>query len=791
MIEDKELRDLFQAESEEHLQNLDNGLLNLENDPHNQPLLDEVFREAHSLKGAARMLGIIEVETIAHRLEDMLGKAKSGKIKLTSDLIDKIYYGLDCIRKFVNEAVNDEPAELDVDEVIARLEEDGALEQSAPKEDKKTEEKKAVESASEPVQKESEMVAKIEEKEVQKVDVGQESESLKEEAIKKEEMEEQQEKINQIDETLKGYTKKYRIETIRVEPQKLDALMTQSGELTVTKIRISRRLSEIEELVSNWEEWSREIFSMRMLIRELENSSLNGNGDKFISFLNEEISRVEELGNMLKRIETAASEDNSRLDLIANNLEEGIRSVRLLPLSTIFNLFPRMVRDLSRQQGKEVRLLMEGEDTSADKHILEEMKDPLMHMIRNAIDHGIETPEEREKLGKPHLATIWLRAYQTATNIVIEVIDDGRGIGLENVKEKAIAKGICSREDFTHMSDEQIRSLIFSSGFSTSSYVTDVSGRGVGLDVVRANIERLKGTITVDSTPEIGTTFRVYLPITLATTRVLIVKLGSRVYAIPVEFVETSILVNDEDIFYIEGKETINLEGSPVSVAHLSELLEMEHGENRKEEDKKRLSCIIISIGEEKLGVIVDALIDEQEVVLKPLGGVLKRVRNVSGATILGTGELCIILNPVDLIKSVRKRTITSSIKQSVQERTQRETILLVEDSITTRTQERRILESAGYDVITAVDGADAYSKLTSQNFDAVVSDIQMPNMDGFVLTERIRTDKQYSDLPVILVTSLSSEEDRRRGLEVGANAYITKGTFDQKVLLDTLDRLV
>ena len=530
-------------------------------------------------------------------------------------------------------------------------------------------------------------------------------------------------------------------------------------------------------------------------MREIERSEdLNGFKQDINSYLNKEIIRVEQFGENLKQIQVSTAEDSARLELIANKMEEGIRSIRLLPLSTIFNLFPRMVRDLAKQQKKNIRLVMEGEDTTADKYILEEMKDPLMHMIRNAIDHGIEKPTNREIAGKPRTASIWLRAYQTAQNIIIEVIDDGKGLDIEAIKQRAIEKGIHNSEELENMTQEQIYSLIFSSGFSTSTMITDVSGRGVGLDVVKTNIEKLKGTIHVESQPGNGSTFRIRLPITMATTRVLIVFVDDRVYAIPVEFVKTSILVDESEIFNLEGKETIILQGEPVSIIRLSALLDINYEvktRNSKviKKDNKSLHCIIISVGDEKLGLIVDALIDEQEVVLKPLGGVLKRVRNVSSATILGTGEVCIILNPSDLIKSVKTKTTTFANQKIVEESKEPQKILLVEDSITTRTQEKRILEGAGYHVVTAVDGVDAYTRLTSEQFDAIVADIEMPNMDGFVLTEKLRKDSKYKDIPIILVTSLSSDEDKRRGLEVGANAYITKGGFDQKVLLDTIKR--
>lgn len=767
MIDDKELRELFKAESEEHLQHLDAGLLRLETHPDDQATLAEVFREAHSLKGAARMLGVSDVETLAHRFEDMLGAARRGETVLAPETLDRLYGGLDAMRKLVHEAVTGEPAGVKVVSLLAQLSD-----------------------AASGVAAESTPPANRREPSAHSADTAQEAERTAEDGL--------------------AQTHRYHIETMRVDPQKLDALMTQAGELTVTKIRLARRLAEMEEIVAFWEEWSRETFANRFgrsaarlaPSRNGARGTSHDEAQRLRSGHERERERLEQLGVLLNRWRSAAYEDNARLDFVANALDEGIRTIRLLPLSTIFQLFPRMVRDLARDQSKAIQLVIEGGETTADKRILEEMKDPLMHIIRNAIDHGIEAPEARARGGKPHTAGIRLRASQTATNIVIEVSDDGRGLDLETIQHTALRRRVCREDELAVMTPTQIQSLIFASGFSTSALVTDVSGRGVGLDVVRTTVERLKGSIQVDSAPGVGCTFRVQLPMTLATMRVLIVSVDRRIYALPVECVQTLRLVAPQEIFAMEGRQTIVLDGHPVSVARLAELLELPSngsatrsqgpGTSASPQTPELLPCIILAIGAEQLGLFVEALVDEQEVVLKPHSAILQRVRNVAGATILETGEVCIVLNPHDLLRTAQKRAAPVTPEERAMPEAERQrVILLVEDSITTRTQEKRILESGGYEVITAVDGVDAFNKLQTRAFDGVVSDIQMPHMDGLTLTARIRQDKQYQELPIILVTALATEEDKRRGIEVGANAYITKPTFDQKVLLDTLQRLV
>ncbi|MFB8787420.1 MAG: response regulator, partial [Potamolinea sp.] len=504
----------------------------------------------------------------------------------------------------------------------------------------------------------------------------------------------------------------------------------------------------------------------------------------------------ERLEKMMESLRTSTQENSTKLESIAGELREKIGTLRLLPLSTIFQLFPRMVRDLARQQSKEVELIIEGGETTADKRILEEIKDSLMHMIRNAIDHGIETPEEREKLGKPPVATIWLRGYQNANNIVIEVADDGRGLDSEKIKQTAIKRKLYHPEELANMTPSQIHSLIFVPGFSTRTFITEISGRGIGLDVVRTNVERFKGNIQIESTPGQGCSFRLQLGTTLATLNVLLLEVQGIVHALPIEFVQTSLLVLQDEISTIEGRESISFDGKNISVANLADLLELSNSSvylsNAKVEQQKNAlrSCILLKVGDEQFGFFVDRLLDTQEVVIKPQSQLLKRVRNVTGATILASGEVCMILNPPDLLKSLQHTTSVVSIK-SRETVKRKSVILLVEDSIPVRTQEKRLLEKAGYEVVIAVDGLDGYNQLKTRNFDAVISDVEMPNLDGFSLTAKIRQNQKYDELPIILVTTLAGDEDKKRGADAGADAYIIKGKFNQAFLLETLGRLV
>ena len=727
MIEDAKLRELFKAESEEHLQHLDDALLRLEKTPADQALLEEAFREAHSLKGAARMLGLNGIQTPAHRLEDELNSARRGAQSLNAEILARMSVDLAEIRRLALEAVTVGNAKA----------QDATSAQTV-----------IPESARAPSAAVPPGAAMLQAT----------PESAQPGPLP---------------------SAPFRIESVRVDTRQLDALMTHAGELTVTRTRVARRLADIDALVDLCEEWARKEAARRSGASAVDAGAA--------------LERLGRIGALLGRLRAGASEDSVRLDYIAGELESGIRLARLLPLSNVFRLFPRLVHDLGQEQGKDVELVIEGGETNADKRILEEIKDPLMHMLRNAVDHGIEPPQAREQAGKPRTGVVRIKASQTASSVAIEVSDDGRGLDEEAIRRAALKRGLVGDEALALMSSAQIQSLIFTPGMSTTGFVTDVSGRGVGMSVVRVNVERLKGSIQLQSAPGKGTSVRILLPVTLATVRVLIVAVNGHPYGLPAEWVQVLRMVAPEDVFTVEGRDAVLHQGRSVSVAKLADLLELPLATERgKARNAPAASpCVVLSLGGEPFGVFVDALLDEQEVVLKPQSALLERVRNVSGATILDSGEICMVLNAQDLLGSMRKGAAQAPAPDAIEAVETKKAILLAEDSITTRTQEARILENAGYEVVTAADGLEAWNKLATRAFDAVVSDIIMPNLDGLGLAGKIRREPKYAELPIILVTSLASDEDKRRGLEAGANAYITKPAFDQQILLDCLERLI
>ena len=777
-IEDEELRELYKISSSEHISKLESELMILEKNPQDSSAMEEFLREAHTLKGDSRMLGLESIEKIVHQLEDCLEGIKAGKGKITSELCDRLYQGIDAVNQLAHEAITGETVEVDGSEVLALL--SGISESVDLFGDDDDSSFFDDDSSSEAFLFEDDD------------DSDFFNESTNSEASLFEEDEDSivaTEPAEISHPIVNAPNKDYKIDTIRVEPQKLDTLMTQASELAVTKLRISQQMTEIDRMLTLSEGWSKYNPNGDRLFAEIE-SNLPAEQLQplryFYSHAQQYLADFSELASTLK---TRASEDIASLDLISDRLESGIQGLRQLPLSTVFNIYPRMVRDLARQQGKEIELIIEGGDTKADKRILEEIKDPLLHLIRNAIDHGIETPEERIIRGKPKTATIILKGYQTGSSIGIEISDDGRGLNLENIKNTAIRRNVRTPAQLAAMSESEIQSLIFASGFSTRIEVTELSGRGVGLDVVRANVEKLKGSIQVTSTPGNGCKFQVRLNTSLATTKVLIVDLNQTLYAIPLEFIQTMITLPRGNIYEIENKPTITFADRAISVTWLTHLLQIPTLENYTK-GKNNLACIILQIGNEHLGVIVDDLTDQQDIVIKPQSKLLKRIPNIAGATILSSGEVCMILNPPDLLHSLRNgnwRDVSSLTELA----TPKNRLLLVEDSIIIRTQMQRLLKGAGYDVTIAENGLIGLQKVQEQQFDVVLSDVEMPQMNGLEMTASIRQNNQYDRLPIVLITTLSSPEDKRRGKEAGANAYLTKGNFDQQLLFQTLEQLI
>jgi two-component system chemotaxis sensor kinase CheA len=470
---------------------------------------------------------------------------------------------------------------------------------------------------------------------------------------------------------------------------------------------------------------------------------------------------------------------------------------RMLPVAAVFDAFPRLVRDLARDSGKEIALQLLGADTELDRKVLEAIKDPLIHLLRNAVDHGIEPPDARERAGKPRQGTIAVRAFQKGNRILVEVADDGAGINRDRVRQAALKAGLIGADEAETLADERVLRLIFEAGLSTSPIVTGLSGRGVGMGVVRQNVEALHGQAAVDSTPGRGTTITLALPLTMATMQQVLVQAGDQTYGIPVSAVERIQRIDPKDIGRVAGRQAIAFNGEPIALARLADVLEQPAAGQPDEIDASpRVLAVILNALGQRAAFQVDAVLGQQEMVVNSLGRQLARVRNVAGATILGSGQVVLILNPADLLKSVwampDRPDTTPPPARRPDRRSRQATILVVDDSLSLRTLERNILEAAGYTVMVAGDGLEALRLLNSKSrCDLIVSDVMMPHMTGLELTAAVRQQPALKHIPVVLVTSLGSREDMERGIEVGADAYLVKDSFEQSDLLGTIEQLI
>ncbi len=560
-------------------------------------------------------------------------------------------------------------------------------------------------------------------------------------------------------------SKEERNKIIRVSKDKLDSLLLQGEEMLYAKLSAMQRSKEIKEMKVLFDLWKKE--KKDTLLKTLEKS-------------------IEDL------VKSAEYEEKT-IGNLTDTFMEDIKDMMLLPFSSITEMFPKMVRDLSRNMEKEIEFISSGIDIEMDRRILEEIKDPLMHIIRNSIDHGIEKKEQRKVSGKNLKGRICLRiAQESSDRVKIEISDDGAGINIDKIKDKVIKNKIVTEEQVNKMDEESIQMLIFKSGLSTSDIITDISGRGLGLAIVQEKVKKMEGNLRIKSEKGRGTTFTMILPITISTHRGIIVKAGEQDFVIPTGKVEKVVSIKREEIQVVENRETILLDGYIIPIVQLKDILEIQ---NTKEEESSRdvVSILIINDMENKIGFSVDEIIIEQEVLVKRFNKQLKRIRNISGATILGSEEVVPILDVQDLIKSSLKYSYKSlnPINKGEKEEVKKQSIIVVEDSITSRTLLKNILEINGYYVKTAVDGLQGWKMIKSEEFDLVITDVEMPEMNGFELTTKIRSDEGVSEIPVILVTSLESREDRERGIDVGASAYIVKSDFQQSNLLEIIKRLI
>lgn len=709
-----QLMAIFPIEAQEHVQAMNKHLLALENgsasETGEQPIA-ELFRAAHSLKGAARVVGLKDVEAHCHELESLFLQVKEGAMAPSPDMLQSVFQMLDAIEASLRRAAGPEDDRA------------GVAPQPQPADDP-----------------------------------------------------------DAPPEVIAADRRTGPEESVRIATDKLDALMAGVGELLVGNIGAERRVADVRALEEGLDDWDSALSKLR------SHSHRRQPDEGTATLLEETAARLHAARTELAELRRLLQADARRTAQITANLQDDVRQTRMLPVARVFEAFPRMVRDLARESGKNVALSISGGDTEVDRAVLEQIKDPIMHLLRNSVDHGIESPEARAQAGKP-AATISLSAQHRGDMLLIAVSDDGTGIDVDAVRAGAVKRGLIASEAAAELSDRQAIELIFRSGLSTSPIVSDLSGRGVGLDVVREAVELLHGSVEVESRLGTGTTFSLTLPLSVSTMHCLLIEAGGQTFALPVSAVERVMRAGPQDIGRAEGRECITLNGRPVILAALADALGLDASAGEADPASKR-PLIVLGGRERHAAFLVDRVTRTHEVVVKSLPDPLLRVRHLAGATILGTGQVAMLLNPTDLLALVER---DDGPTQAPAEPPQviAATILVAEDSITTRTLEKNILEAAGYRVRVAGDGAEALRILDSDGCDLVVTDVEMPLMDGLELTSRIRAHARHRDLPVVLVTSRDAREDRERGIQAGADAYIVKGAFDQDRLLDTIRRLI
>ncbi len=781
----QEIMEDFLIEAFEMNEQLDQDLVELEHNPEDLDLLNRIFRVAHTIKGSSSFLNLNILTHLTHNMEDVLNRARKGEIKITPDIMDVVLRSIDLMKTLlvtIRDTGSDtnNGKENEIEEVVKKLQAitsqnlEGAKETSgakeAPEKEAKKENKKENQTetkapttenltsdnplADEPDLDYANMSAEEVEAEIERLlNKRQEADKERRAQKKQEDQAKPKQEVAPAKETPKTETPKTPKaetkakakadteenkapsigveQTVRVDVRRLDHLMNLIGELVLGKNRLIRIYSDVEERYD---------------------------GEKFLEELNQVVSSI---------------------SAVTTDLQLAVMKTRMQPVGKVFNKFPRMVRDLSRELGKSIELIIEGEETELDKSIVEEIGDPLIHIIRNSCDHGIEPLEERKRLNKPETGKVQLSAYNEGNHIVIKISDDGKGLDPVMLKEKAIEKGVISERDAESMSDREAFNLIFKPGFSTAKVVSNVSGRGVGMDVVKTNIEKLNGIIEIDSEVGVGTTQKLKIPLTLAIIQALLVGVQEEYYAIPLSSVLETVRISQDEIYTVDGKSVLRLRDEVLSLVRLSDIFKVD----AILESNSDVYVVIIGLADQKIGVIVDYLIGQEEVVIKSLGYYLKNTRGIAGATVRGDGKITLIVDVgamMEMAKSI-KVNITTLMNESENTKSKNSpsdyVVLAIDDSSTDRAIIRKCLKPLGITLLEATNGLEGLEMLKNGDKipDAILVDIEMPKMDGYTFASEVRKYNKFKNLPLIAVTSRVTKTDRMRGVESGMTEYITK----------------
>lgn len=765
----KRLLATFRVEAGEHIQAIAQGLLELEQTAtaaRQAAVLDVTFRAAHSLKGAARTVNATDIETLCQSLESVFASLKRGELEVCAELFDRLHRVMDELGQQLQllgaaaSAARSSNVTSLIQSLHAAVRQNGSGNSQVPG--------VTADMPAPTVSPQARPPARM------KADV---------------------------------------VDTIRVASAKLDAILQQAEEMPAAKLAAAECAARLRRCLKGPAEWRKKWAALRPDMRAIRHALELGQHDtgrvngstagasaphhsqllRVSEFLEWNQQFVEALEAQVTALAKAAEHDQRSLATMVDGLLGEMTSVVMQPFAAVLDALPRFVRELSRELGKVVDLVVHGDEIEIDRRVLEQMKDPMIHLVRNCLHHGIETPEVRRQKGKPPRGTLTISiAARDGNTAEVLVADDGAGIDLEMVKSAAVKLGLVSQENSLTLNTEEALLLILQSGLSTSPIITDISGRGLGLAIVSEKVQKLNGRLAIETQSGAGTAFRLVLPLTLVRFRGVCVRVDEQLFILPTSSVERVVRVRTQDIKTVENRETILYNEQAIPLLRLADVL----GLPRKPATNGAAfhPAPVLAVGSQRMAFTVDAVLDEEEVLVKSLGSQLARVRNIAGATVLGSGRVAPILNVPDLMRSAVRvgefaAGAASTAAPVIEARAR--CVLVAEDSITSRTLLKSILETAGYQVQTAVDGIDAFTKLRSGQFDLVVSDVEMPRLNGFGLTSKIRSDKRLAELPVVLVTALGSRDDREHGIDVGADAYIVKSSFDESGLLDVIRQLL
>jgi two-component system sensor histidine kinase and response regulator WspE len=776
------MMDLFRVELENNTRTLESGLVTAERDQ-TPERIEPLMRAAHSIKGAARIVGLNDAVTLAHAMEDVLSAAQHGKMPLTADAVDSLLKGNDFFASL---------ARLEISELIAALEKgtdeiqslSGQIRTLLSMPSEIPRETGAAKSAGvevKPRDTDSAVTAPTPDfsaKIVKSVPDGSAADaSHAADACPA---------VPALQTVSRSGAAQDKAEggLVRVRSENMNRLMALAGECLV-------QAQSVKTVYQNLLGMKRDIVELEKPLRLFSEDRMKNQDGESDANLGETLNRVAYFEQTVSQEIVRFERFSRRLEHLAHRLYNEVISSRMVPFSDGLHGFSRMVRDLARETGKQIRFEIAGAVTPVDRDILEKLEAPLSHLIRNAIDHGMETPGERVAAGKPAEGTITLEARHIAGMLNISLSDDGRGINPEDLRGKVVEKGYVSSEMAGSLSRAELFEFLFLPGFSTARDVTEISGRGVGLDVVFNMAHEVGGTVRVDSEAGRGSRFHLQLPLTLSVLRTLLLSIDAEPYALPLSRIDRVLSLAPAEILEIEDRQYCTLDGENIGILSARQLFQLPPASGPAD----RINVVMISDRLNRYGLVVDHVIGEENLVVRPLDSRLGKVPNVSAGAILDDGSPVVIFDADALVRSIHQLLTTGKLqkigKGGTAVKAGKKRVLIVDDSLTVREVERRLLETAGYEVLTAVDGVDGWNILTTQSFDLLISDVDMPRMNGIDLVRTVKADPVLKEVPVMIVSYKDREEDRLRGLEAGANYYLTKGSFHDESLLTAVHDLI